>query len=369
MAVLILVLNIYCLLVTILWFGWHHAIRITKVIPASPQTPLISVIVAFRNEAHNLEQLTRSLYRQRYKNFEILFVDDHSTDHSVELLMKDKPPRFRILQNGGEGKKSAITTGVREANGSLIVTTDADCIVPEMWLNEFELCFRDERTKMAFGGVKIITGHTFFSVLQSIEFSSLIGSGAATAAMGLPTMCNGASLAYRKTLFEGVRGYEGNEGIASGDDEFLMRKIHAQFPRGVRFLSSAAAMVETKAQENPAEFFSQRLRWAGKWKENSSFFSRALALFILISQIATLTGMVSLIFGYNTPLLVAIGVKMILEAMFLTGVCRWMKVKWSWIAFVVLQFIYPWYVIVVSIASTLFSPSWKGRRIKNQISK
>ena len=102
---------------------------------------------------------------------------------------------------------------------------------------------------MVIGAVRIKPTHSFFSKLQVIEFSSLIASAAATLTLGFPTMCNGANLAYRKTTFVEVNGFDGNAHIASGDDEFLMRKVVKKFgAKSLKFLRDFNAVVTTNPQ-------------------------------------------------------------------------------------------------------------------------
>jgi poly-beta-1,6-N-acetyl-D-glucosamine synthase len=362
MVVITTLLALYCFVVILLSIGWTKALS-KKANSAESAMPLVSVIVPFRNEEKNLERLLTSLQTQTYKNFEIILIDDHSSDRSFEIAMESGAVNLTIVKNRGEGKKSAIITGIQMAKGSLIATTDADCVLPERWLSESPRHFMDDHVKLVFGGVKIRQDKNFFSVLQAIEFASLIGSGAATAALGLPTMCNGANLAYRKSAFEQVNGYEGNLTIASGDDEFLMRKIHHRFPGGVCFINSPDAVVETAAQPDLFSFFRQRVRWASKWHYSASVFSVALSVFILLAQISWLCALLILATSFHPGIFVASIVKILAEAVFLFRVCRWLNVKWNWSAFFVLQVSYPFYVIAVGIASNFLPKTWKGRNI------
>ena len=87
-----------------------------------------------------------------------------------------------------------------------------------------------------FGTGNLYTRTSPFDALQTVEFASLIGSGACTMALGHPTMCNGANLCYEKRVFTEVGGFAGVDHLASGDDEFLMHKIAARHPTGVQFL-------------------------------------------------------------------------------------------------------------------------------------
>jgi poly-beta-1,6-N-acetyl-D-glucosamine synthase len=355
------ILVCYCLLVIVLWLGWKKAIQ-KKPLSKPGDEVMISVIVPFRDEEGTLKDLMHGLLQQHYKNFEVIAVDDHSSDQSKNVLRALDSGKLKIVDNSGSGKKYAITTGVDHASGSVIVTTDADCTVPAEWLSTIHQFFQDDKVMFLFGGVRVAQTGLFFSVLQSIEFASLIGSGAATAALGKPVMCNGANLAYRKTVFEEVRGYEDNFHVPSGDDEFLMRKIYNRYPEGIRFAGTPTAVVETGAQRDVRSFFQQRLRWASKWRYSSSGFSVLLAIFIMGSQLASLACVISLLTHVSYLALALLLAKVFVESIFLIGVCRFLNVRWNWTAFVVLQLIYPLYVIGIGIASNFLPYSWKNRK-------
>ncbi len=136
--------------------------------------------------------------------------------------------------------------GVEKAGGEIIVTTDADCRLPIHWLQSIATSFHEGNVKMVFGGVRIKEDKSFFSKLQALEFCSLIGTGGAMAGLGIPILCNGANLAFLRSAFLEVKGYDGNLDIPSGDDEFLMRKIDRRFPGSIRFQPSEDSVVETR---------------------------------------------------------------------------------------------------------------------------
>ncbi len=205
----------------------------------------------------------------------------------IVLTFASQDPRFILLASRGEGKKEALTTGINSSRGEIIVTTDGDCRVSVEWLKTVQKYFQAPRTKMVFGGVKL-EGSSFFSALQSHEFLSLLGTGAATLWYGFPSMCNGANLAFRKAIFFEVGGYANNLHIPSGDDEFLMRKIFQLYPDGIQFVSDSDAVVYTPASPELKEFVHQRVRWAGKWKHDLSSWNAVLAIFIFCFQLSVL---------------------------------------------------------------------------------
>jgi poly-beta-1,6-N-acetyl-D-glucosamine synthase len=181
-------------------------------------------------------------------------------------------------------------------------------------------------------------------------------------------MCNGANLAFRKSAFEAVDGYSGNLDVPSGDDEFLMRKIKKTFPQGVIFIPFEDAVVRTVPKESVAAFFAQRIRWAGKWKRNDSYFAKFLALYVFAVQIAFVGLIVLMILpsiGVSFKIVVSaiLVFRFAMEAIFLRSVCRFLQVKWRWSAYVLVQLFYPYYVAGTGLFSNFMSVTWKNRRI------
>ena len=77
-------------------------------------------------------------------------------------------------------------------------------------------------------------------------------------------MCNGANLAYTKSAFIEVNGFEGIDEIPSGDDMLLMHKIFLAHPHHVHYMKSQEAIVTTHPEPSWKDFFNQRIRWASK---------------------------------------------------------------------------------------------------------
>jgi poly-beta-1,6-N-acetyl-D-glucosamine synthase len=267
------------------------------------------------------------------------------------------------LTDSQQGKKAALTLGIENATGEIIVTTDADCSVSPDWLAAINESFNSEKIRMTIGAVKIEPTASFFSQLQAMEFASLIGSGAATLSYGIPTMCNGANLAFRKAAFVDVEGYRGNLNIPSGDDEFLMRKIAKKFPNSISFISESSNVVTTRPHQSLSTFSHQRLRWASKWKHNEYIPAKALAVFIFIFQFSYLLLPLFLVTGWMPLKLSAmlISTKLLLEFLFLYQVGIFLRLPWRWSSFFGLQFIYPIYVCWVGLLAQGKQFVWKGR--------
>ena len=124
----------------------------------------ISIIIPFRNEQENILRNLKSIEAQFYpeEKFEVIYVDDFSDDRSKEILMKNiSKNNIKILSvpedySKNAHKKRAIRFGIENAKGEIIVTTDADCIYDEEWLQTFLVSF-DSLTGFVSGPVEFIS--------------------------------------------------------------------------------------------------------------------------------------------------------------------------------------------------------------------
>jgi poly-beta-1,6-N-acetyl-D-glucosamine synthase len=363
----IIVFACYFIILGLFILGWNRGMREDVQPEIAESKLLVSVIIPARNECRNIEALLSDLANQRHAAFEVIVVDDHSEDDTFRVVhdFANRNSRIRIISNKGQGKKVALTLGVESAKGSIIVTTDADCRVSPEWLSVLAHSFEDKNVKMAFGGVRM-EATSAFSSLQSLEFARLIGSGMAIASLWHPVMCNGANLAFRKSAFEEVAGYEDNLHIPSGDDEFLMRKILVLYPTGVKAVFHRGAVVSTLPNGTLREFLQQRIRWAGKWAYNSSLLSKALAVFIFCLQLSALLLPLFVAVGWMDikTFLILVLSKASVEFLFLKRVTRFLSLPCNWVSFAILQVIYPLYVVFIGFISNFKSFEWKGRKLR-----
>jgi poly-beta-1,6-N-acetyl-D-glucosamine synthase len=360
---------LYGLLLCWLIIGWRRSAR--QVVIHNQAEPFVTVVVAMRNEALTITNLLTDLSEQDYPNAEVIVVDDHSDDNSSQVFNnwltnhKIKPGFCRLLANNGVGKKAALAQAIAEAQGEIILTTDADCRLPSTWISSTVQRF-NEKTQLLVGPVRM-KASSFTDRLQQLEFASLIGSGAATLGWQLPTMANGANLAFRKSAFSAVDGYEGNIHIASGDDEFLMRKIESYFPGRISFNHDSRSVVETYAHQYLKSFVNQRIRWSSKWALHQTYFSKLLALMVfsfqamfLLSPWLMLSGHLDVRLGIGLLIIKAVG-----EYYFFVPVLRQLHVPFNLPAFITLQFIYPYYVTTIGLLANVAGYQWKGRGYKS----
>lgn len=374
----IVIFSIYIFLLLVLCVGWHSIpqmnspeMRFKKTDAASPK---ISVLIPVRNEAANILALLRDLEKQRlpFEFFEVLVLDDASEDatrdqvasfpasYDLKIIPIDNPERI-------SPKKNAISQGIKMARGTYIVGTDGDCRVPPGWLSSYLWAFEKKQAVFISSLVTFYQEASLFEKMQTVEFSSLIGTGSVGIALGFPNMCNGANLAYQKKAFFEVGGYAGNEHIASGDDEFLMHKLAKQYPGKILFLKSQENIVKTRAKTHLRDFVEQRKRWAGKWKYYQGLGVKILAFYVFLLNISVLMSLFGLWLNFSgfQVLIIFLLLKVFLEILFLGMVLAYCSKKLLILLIPLVQLFYPFYVIYIAALSQVKEYKWKGRRYED----
>lgn len=360
----------YCSLVLILFLGWKKIPLVKKTsISGEEDWPFLSIIIPVRNESAGILNLLNDLNQQSFPkgHFEVIVVDDFSTDDTVQKV-NNHSHKLRIdlkvisLTKKLGGKKKALRTGIDQAKGEIIVTTDGDCRADAEWLACINAAFLQQQRMMVCGPVTFHNEASSFERLQTIEFASLIGTGAASLYYNFPNMCNGANLAFKKKAFESVNGYTGSDHIPSGDDEFLMHKMHEKYPGQVCFLKAKGAIVKTSALNQLKGFINQRKRWSGKWNLHGLQI-KVLALIIFLYNLSLIAAFISSFLGYYqwNLLFIQLFFKILFEYLFLNEVLRFLDKKIKVFYFLLLQLIYPLYVVFFGLAANTGNYKWKER--------
>ena len=341
---------------------------------SSSEALTFSILIAARNEAEMLPQLLHDLAAQTLPaaRFEVLIADDHSTDATAALVTAAAaavafPLRLVRLPSHATGKKAALQAALQAARTPWLVCTDADCRLGPGWLAAYAALIAQKPAANFISGPVLLTGpDSLFAQLMGLEFAGLVGVGGACLARQWPTMCNGANLAYRRTAFEAVGGFADNAHLASGDDEFLLHKIHAALPGTAHFLAAAAAIVRTAAPPTLRALLRQRVRWASKWRHYQSPASRRLALLVLGANVALAAGVGA---GLAWPalwpwVLAAWALKLGADAWFTAPVLRFLGRR-RWLGLLpLLQVLYAPYALGVGLAGLRGGYEWKGRAVR-----
>jgi poly-beta-1,6-N-acetyl-D-glucosamine synthase len=227
----------------------------------------ISVIIAARNEEKYISACVKSiLANQTNVPFEVIVVNDHSKDKTLDRLDSIENDKLRIvnLPDDASGKKAAITYAIGSAKYNLILCTDADCEVSDTWIDTHQNFYAENDNHIQTGLVIPKDEGSILSRFQMLDFVATMAITANGISRKKYFLANGANLCYQKSFFQEVHGFSGNEKIASGDDVFLMEKAVGKDVDKIGFLKSMDAIVLTKSEQSWSSLFHQRKRWASK---------------------------------------------------------------------------------------------------------
>lgn len=193
----------------------------------------VSIIICAKNESDNLRNNLPSIIEQEYPNFEIVLVDDNSSDNSLEILESYAEQNAHVtivkvkpIDKFWGNKKYALTLGIKAAKHQLLLFTDADCQpVSKYWLKHMTAHFNSTKSLvLGYGGIKNIKNSwlnkliRYETVLTAIQYFSY-------AKIGMPYMGVGRNLAYTKELFFEASGFMSHLHIKSGDDDLFVNQV------------------------------------------------------------------------------------------------------------------------------------------------
>jgi poly-beta-1,6-N-acetyl-D-glucosamine synthase len=330
----------------------------------------ISVIIPARNEEKNIRQLLASLRRQSYpcQLTEVIVVDDDSSDRTAKIVQEFPFAKLISLKAGkiNSYKKKALEAGIAAATGELIVTTDADCTVPEFWLERLAGFKKEQKAAFMAAPVRIEFENNFLQIFQALDFMALQGITAAGFQKKIHNMCNGANLAYERKAFYEVNGFEGIDSIASGDDMLLMQKISRQLPERVYYFLSADAVVNTKAAKSWREFLQQRIRWASKSAYYKDVKIKGVLLLVYLFNLALVMIFLAGFFNsfYFLVFVITVILKTLVELFFLAPIARFFKQEKLLKYFPLFQPLHIFYTVLAGALGLVTDFEWKGRRVK-----
>ena len=236
--------------------------------------PDVSILIAARNESAGIRATLDSVLAQDYAGkWEVWVADDRSDDDTPKILEEyaAKNPRLHVLTireipEGVSPKKHALSQLIDACDGEILCLTDADCIVKPTWVSGIVREFEP--------GIELVAGHSYIPTepgkskvivcMQAVETLIYRVAGTAGLAMHLPLTSTGNNLAYRKSFFKSVHGFDNVLKIQSGDDDLLMQKLAADRPWAMRYCIAESTFVTTSGKETLHELWEQRKRWASK---------------------------------------------------------------------------------------------------------
>ena len=184
--------------------------------------PKVSVVVPAYNAEKTIQKCLDSLLRIDYPFYEIVVVDDGSTDGTWDILRKYSAANSNVkcIRQKNKGPAAARNRGVRKSIGEVIFFTDSDCIVPRDWVTRLLRYFGDESIGAAGGSLKPATVNSIFEQFDQKRRENLYGN-IKRFIDALPT-CN---LAVRRNVFEEVGGFDESFKCASAEDYDLCYRM------------------------------------------------------------------------------------------------------------------------------------------------
>lgn len=371
-------------ILTILYAGlllayryWYHKLNIfdgqSSVSALANHYTYFTIIIPARNEAANIKTCVDAILAQNYPTefFEIIVIDDFSQDDTAFTVkaMQEKNAQVHLLSLADyykeneirSFKKRAIEKAVLHAKGDWIITTDADCIAPPQWLLLYHQYIVQNKPVFVAAPVMFIKEDSILNTFQVLDFLALQGITAAAVGAGKHSMSNGANLAFQKSAFIAVGGYQGVDEIASGDDMFLMHKMKKTLSNRIGYLFHPDAIVLTKAMGQWKDLMMQRIRWSSKarfYDDNSIFWV------LLLVYLYNFSFLLLLLMGSFETLLISLAFKTFFELFFLDAVARFYHLKPVLKWFVFFQPLHMIYTILAGLFGQVKTYTWKGRRVK-----
>ncbi|MFQ5568053.1 MAG: glycosyltransferase [Rhodothermales bacterium] len=264
--------------------GFRRAQRGSGAVPAAPLPP-ISVVVAVRDEASRLPALLEALTRQTHPGYEILVVDDASTDATPDVVRawQQAHPHIRLVrveQPEEPRKKHALARGIEAASYDLLVLTDADCAPPPGWLTALA------RQHVAASEDTVLVGYSPFRRAPGLlnrlaRYETFVTGFLTAAAAGLdrPYMAVGRNLSYSRAVFRRLHGFAHSLHSMSGDDDLLVQEVARRRVASVRPILDARSFVPSVPPETWRQWLRQKRRHLSAGRFYDRNMQRHLALF------------------------------------------------------------------------------------------
>nr|WP_315165178.1 glycosyltransferase [uncultured Flavobacterium sp.] len=361
--VLYFVIILYCVAIAFLIYGFTK-VNAIDYIGLTPKTKF-SIIVPFRNEAENLPILLESLSKLNYpmELFEVILVDDFSEEAFKIPSLKFKVSVINNVRVTNSPKKDAIVTAMQIVTTDWIITTDADCTVNTNWLLTLDNYIQLHDVAMIAGAVTYDCGNSFLHHFQQLDLTSLQGATIGSFGINKGFMCNGANFTYTKSFFQKLNGFNGNDGIASGDDVFLLQKATAQFPEKVHYLKSQNTIITTKPLNDWKSLFYQRVRWASKTSSYQSTFGKGLGLLVFAGNLSWLFVLGSWLLGLTAfqNVFLLFTLKFSVDTVLIYKSNEFLtKTKIQYL--ILSSLFYPFFSVSVALYSLFGKYEWKGRK-------
>jgi len=320
----------------------------------------ITVLIPFRNEENRIAVLLESILKSSVLPTKFLFIDDHSSDKSVEKInatLRDFPFEILTVPEGEFGKKKALRIGIEAVETPYFLTLDADVAFAENYFEQFEKLTPADLYILP----AVLISKRWFEHFFEVDLLLVNALNTGLSGLKRPIIASGANLLVRKSAFEQYDCYETHAHIPSGDDIYLLRDFRNANAE-VRVCTIPTFQVTTETPQSFSEFIHQRLRWVAKTGNVRDHLSTFLALGQFFLTIGFFSILVYLLFNSKFELaLITFTLKVLVDLLlFLPFFYRFKRMK-AWLLLPIYQLLFPFYNLLILVLIPFFKPIWKGR--------
>jgi len=278
----------------------------------TPKKVPVSVIVCAKNEAENVKKFFPLLINQNYSDFEIVLIDDASSDETLDIFeeYEKQYPNVKLVKVENNeafwgNKKFALTLGIKAATKDYLVFTDADCYPNSKdWLQQMTAQFTMKKTiVLGYGAYdkiknsflnKIIRYETLLTAVQYFSWAKI----------GKPYMGVGRNLAYKKSVFFDNRGFMDHMRVRSGDDDLFINQAANKENTVVIF--NEESFTYSTPRTSYKDWFNQKRRHVTTAKLYKPFDKFQLGLYFLTQVLFFVLAIILLAFQFQWMIVLGI---------------------------------------------------------------
>jgi poly-beta-1,6-N-acetyl-D-glucosamine synthase len=273
-----------------IYYHFYYFLRLYKFKSSEPiveEGKGVSVIICARNERENLRKNLPLIFDQNYPNFEVVVVNDASWDGTIDVLYEfaELHPNLKIVEikeeiKKGEGKKFALTLGIKAAKNPILLLTDADCAPTSVdWIQWMVAPYKNPQIELVLGYSPYETKNNFLNFLIRSETSLTAMNYFSFALANKPYMGVGRNLSYTKDLFFKHKGFASHHHVPFGDDDLFVRDVAT--PNNTAVVMAPKARMISSPKNSFVKWIRQKQRHLFVGKLYHSNIKKSLGLFAL----------------------------------------------------------------------------------------
>lgn len=372
MIILSVIISI-CYCVFFIWLTEGLRKSSYQTIPHLDELPTVSIIISGRNEEKNISNLLTSLSQLSYplNKLEFIIVNDRSNDKTAQMLniAEKEIPLLNVIHIketplGWAPKKWALQQAIEKSKHEIILQTDADCTFNTDWVQTMVSQFINLTMGFIAGPAPTRYNNDFYDQFALMDSLSIDAVSASTLKQGIALSCVGRNIAFRKSAFLDIDGYDGIQDQISGDDDLLMQKMAFSKKWSIDYICNEKAIVNSPAPSNIEEFTYQRLRFASKglnyFKLDTNSEIRYILPFLYVTNLLIVLSIAIFLTTQNSLWLIPFFIKTSADSLLTLTFFNQLRAKWSLLAFIILDLIHPFYVVVFAAIAPFHQIKWKN---------